>query len=390
MIEGRSLDRPSSIRSLLIVMSKPNQPRAKLESIPTEVAALADYERLARDFIDFPAYEYIAGGSGEENTLRQNLNAFADLQISNRVLADCRQGSTAITLLNQQLQQPILLAPVAFQKLVHPEGELATARGAEAMETCMVTSTLSSCSLEDIAGSTRGDKWFQLYFQPRREHTLDLLRRAEAAGYSAIVVTLDTPLQAVNRRAQRAGFKMPNDVIATNLQDHTPPPQVALNPGQSIIFQGMMNEAPQWDDLRWLLEQTQLPVIAKGVLHPADARQLQQLGIAAIVVSNHGGRALDHVPATLRALPVVRSAVGEDYPLLLDGGIRSGYDAFKALAAGANAVLIGRPQIYALAVAGALGVAHSLKLLRDELELCMALAGVSCVADINRGSLYPL
>lgn len=364
-----------------------NPGKQPLRQIPADVIAAEDYERLAPDFLAPATLAYIAGGSGNEQTLQDNLNAFADLQIQPRLLTDCRHGNTARSLLGTPLPHPILLAPVGHQRLLHPEGELAASRAAAATDTCMIASTVSSVSLEEIARASTGPKWFQLYFQPRREHTLALLQRAEAAGYRAIVVTLDTPIQPVSRRAQRAGFRLPAELSPANLRDFPAPDQVVLNPGDSILFQGMMRDAPTWDDMAWLLTQTRLPILAKGVVNPADALRLRELGVAGLIVSNHGGRALDGMPATLRALPAIRNAVGADYPLLLDGGIRSGYDVFKALASGADAVLIGRPYLYALAVAGALGVAHLLKLLRDELELCMAMAGTPTLADIDRTCL---
>lgn len=361
--------------------------RPALDVIPPDLVCLADYERLAADFIDPATYAYIAGGSGDEISLRDNRQALDEITVHHRVLCDCRRGSTALTLLGQQFRHPILLAPVAFQALVHPEGELATAQAADALEAGLIASTLSSFSLEAIAGATGGPKWFQLYFQPRREDTRQLQERARAAGYSAIVATLDSPVQSVSRRSQRAAFTLPPQVRAVNLQQQAPPPQVALSADQSIVFQGMMSEAPTWADLAWLLEHTDLPVLAKGVSHPDDARRLREAGIAGIVVSNHGGRALDCVPAGIRLLPAIRQAVGEHFPLLVDGGIRSGYDVFKALAAGADAVAIGRPQMYALAVAGARGVAHTLKILRDELEVCMSLAGCPDIASIDRQAI---
>lgn len=282
---------------------------------------------------------------------------------------------------------PLLLAPVALQKLVHPQGELETARAAEAVGSCMISSTLSSFSLEELAQAAGPGKWFQLYFQSRREVTLDLVRRAEAAGYGAIVLTLDAAIQVLSLRALRAGFQMPIDVAPANLKKYPQPERRVLDAGQSGIFQGMMREAPAWADVDWLLSNTTLPVWIKGVLHPEDALALKNRGVAGLVVSNHGGRSLDGAPASLNVLAAIRAAVGADYPLLLDGGIRSGTDVFKALALGANAVLIGRLQVYALAVAGALGVAHMLKLLCEELEVCMALAGCATLADIRGAAL---
>lgn len=369
-------------------MNAKPQATSTARRLPPGLHCAQDYESLAREAIAWPSHEYIAGGSGSEATLRANRAAFEAHSILPRLLRDATGGHTRFELLGRSLPHPILLAPVAFQKLAHPEGELETARGAAATDTCMVCSTLSSCSLEDVARTAGSEKWFQLYFQPTRAATLDLVRRAEAAGYAALVVTLDASIQAPSIRSLRAGFRMPADVQPVNLSGHPLPPQVTLAPGQSIIFQGMMSEAPTWNELRWLLEQTVLPVVVKGVLHPDDAIALRDMGVAALIVSNHGGRSLDGVPASLRTLPAIRAALGPSYPLLLDSGIRSGNDIFKALALGADAVLIGRLQVYALAVAGALGVAHLLKLLREELEVCMALSGCPTLADIGPELLF--
>lgn len=382
---GASPTRPE----LMMTDSEPTgSTRTKLQTIPRSITCVADYEQLAQAFVDHPIFEYLQGGSGNEQSLKDNLCVFREFQLYNRVLVDVSRGSTHTQVLNQRLRHPILLAPVAYQKLVHPEGELDSARAAEALEAGMVTSTLSSFPVEAIAANHEGVRWFQLYFQAQREHTLDLLRRAETCGYSAIMVTLDATVQASNRRAQRAGFAFPEGVVAANLQSFSRPTPVTLSSDQSVIFQGAMSEAPTWEDLQWLLEQTDLPVLVKGVMHPADAERLLQLGVQGLVASNHGGRALDGMPAPARVLPSLRNALGDDVPILLDGGIRSGYDVFKALALGADAVMIGRPVLYGLAVAGALGVAHVLRVLRDELEMCMALAGTPRTADIGPHCLF--
>jgi len=357
--------------------------------VPEGIHCAQDYEALASRFLDVPVHAYIAGGSGRERTLEANSRAFEGLGIHPRVLRDARTGHTRLKLLGRELAHPVLLAPLAFQALAHPLAERATARGAAASDTCLVASTLSSCSLEAIAAEAGPDRWFQLYIQPRREDTLALVRRAEAGGYGALVVTLDAPVQAPSLRALRAGFRFPDTVLAANLAGHAPtPPLPAPARGTSRIFQGIMAQAPGWRDLPWLLGQTRLPVLAKGVLHPCDAKVLKRAGVAGLIVSNHGGRALDGAPASLDALSAIRRAVGEDYPLLLDGGIRSGDDAFKAIALGADAVLVGRLQVYALAAAGALGVAHLIRLLREELELCMALAGCPTLADVDETAIH--
>jgi 4-hydroxymandelate oxidase len=362
-------------------------PPGPLHNIPPEIACAQDYEVLARRFMAPPSYEYVAGGSGTDFTVAANLSAFAHWSIYPRLLRDVSAGHTAVMVKGERFAHPIFLAPVAFQNLAHAGGEIESARAAHATDTCLVASTLSSCRLEDVARVAGPQRWFQLYFQPRREDTLALVERAAQAGYGAIVVTLDATIQAASLRALRAGFRMPAECVAANLSGHPPAPKVVLSAGDSRIFQGAMGSAPTWRDLEWLLAETTLPVWIKGVLHPDDARALQQLGVAGLVVSNHGGRGLDGAPASLDALPAIRAALEPGFPLLLDGGIRSGADVFKALALGADAVMIGRLQMYALSVAGALGVAHMVTLLREELEVCMALAGCATVADIGPEAL---
>lgn len=365
----------------------PPENRPKLDRIPPALAAVADYERWAQDFVPHAIYEYVAGGAADDLTLRENRRAFDRIELAGRVLADCAHGTTALTLLGQPFRHPILLAPVAYQQLVHPAGETATAQAADALEAGFVASTLSSVSLEAIAAELHGPKWFQLYCQPTREQTLALVRRAEAAGYGALVVTVNAPIDGVRNRAQRAGFVLPRHVRAANLPDASAPDRTRLPREQRVVFQGLMVHAPTWADLAWLRKATPLPVLVKGILHPDDAVRAVDLGLAGVVVSNHGGRTLDGLPASITALPRVRAAVGADFPVLLDGGIRRGTDVFKARALGADAVLVGRPQVYALAVAGALGVAHVLRVLREELEVTMALTGCPTLSDIGPGAV---
>jgi 4-hydroxymandelate oxidase len=355
--------------------------------VPPEVHCAQDYETLAPRCIAAPTLAYVAGGSGRDLTVAANRNAFAEFDIVPRLLRDVSAGHTRSELGGKPYEHPLLLAPVAHQKLVHAEGELASARAAQATDSGMLCSTLSSFRLEAIAPLAGSRRWFQLYFQPARNATLDLVRRAEDAGFGAIVVTLDAVIQVASLHALHAGFRLPPECVAANLQDYAIAASTKPAQGESRIFQGLMREAPTWRDLDWLMTQSRVPVWVKGVLHPRDASDLQQRGVAGLVVSNHGGRSLDGAPASLRALPTVRAAVGGQFPLLFDGGIRSGADVFKALALGANAVLIGRLQLYALAAAGALGVAHMLKLLREELEVCMALTGCPTLQDINRDAL---
>lgn len=358
--------------------------------IPSDILCARDYEVAARRVIAAPAMAYIEGGSGDDLSAKANLAAFGRWSICPRLLRDMRHGSTALTLAGESLPHPILLAPVAFQKLAHPRGELETARAAAALNSVLTVSTLSSHSMENIAKEAGPLRWFQLYFQSQQEHTLDLIRRAEAAGYRALVVTLDASIQVPSRRALRAGFVMPADCAPVNLATYPQATAPALEAGESRIFQGSMRFAPRLDDLEWLLTQTTLPVWVKGVLHPDDARLLKSMGVAGLIVSNHGGRTLDGAPAALDMLSCVRAAVGNGFPLLFDSGIRSGSDIFKAIALGADAVMIGRLQLYALAVAGALGVAHLIRTLWEDLEVCMAMAGCASLADVRATQLIQI
>lgn len=369
----------------------PAQPTLQtLRQIPGDLLCAQDYEVLARRFIAPPAYAYIAGGCARDLTLAANRAAFAEVEILPRLLRDVSAGHTRLKLFGREFRHPLLLAPIAYQALVHPQAELATARAADATDTCLIVSTLASQPLENLAPRGAGERWFQLYFQPERSATVNLVNRAESAGYAALVVTLDATIKTPSLSAMRAGFVMPPEIVAANLVNYPAAQQVVLEAGQSIIFQGVMAAAPTWDDLAWLLRQTRLPMLVKGVQHPDDALRLKEMGVAGVVVSNHGGRALDGAPASLKVLPAIRAALGPEFPVLFDSGIRSGSDVFKALALGADAVLIGRLQIYALAVAGALGVAHMLKLLREELELCMAQAGCATLAEIRPEMIFRL
>ena len=358
--------------------------------IPAAIVSLADYETHALPMLRTDIREYIDSGVADEITLRRNRSAFEQIGISPSLLQDFRQASTTTRLLGYPLAHPLLLAPVAHQRLVHTDGELATVRGAAALDTPMIVSTLASYRLEDIAASGHPNLWFQLYWQHNRENSLALVRRAEACGYRALVITLDAPVNGLRNRTQRSGFRLPAGVMEANLQGQPHPAPRPLDAHASVILNGFMVDAPTLADLQWLQANTRLPVLVKGVINPADALHFKELGLAGVIVSNHGGRTLDGLPSTIEVIAACRQAVGPDFPLLLDSGIRRGTDVFKALALGANAILIGRPQLHALTVAGALGVAHMLKLLRDELEITMALAGTPTLADIGPQSLLNL
>ena len=355
-------------------------PALQRHAVPPGTASLADHERLAQQQLDANAWAYFSGGAGDEITLRANRSAWDAITLQPRVLQPLAGGHTRTELLGRTLAHPILLAPMAYQCMAHPDGELASAYAAAALGAGMVLSTQSSTPLEAVATAMLGDAgrgplWFQLYLQHDRGFTRELVQRAEAAGYEALVLTVDAPTSGARDREKRAGFCLPQGISAVNLAGLAQPSPVALQPGQSALFDGLLQHAPTWADVQWLQSITRLPVLLKGVLHPLDAAQAARLQVAGLIVSNHGGRTLDTAPATAHALPRIADAVQGALPLLVDGGIRRGTDVLKAVALGASAVLVGRPAIYGLAHAGAMGVAHVLRLLRDELEIAMALTG---------------
>lgn len=359
-----------------------------LSSIPPDLVAAADYERHARQHLDDNAWTYLTCGAADGITLAANPAAFQRWQLRNRVLADVSGGHTRLNLFGQEYRHPILLAPVAYHHLFHADGERAAAMGAAALEAPMVLSSMASTAI-DVVATQAGPLWFQLYIQREREQTLALLRLAEAAGCQALVVTVDAPVAGIRNQEQRIGFHLPPGIRAVNLPAASAE-TTELQAGQSVIFDRLMRGAPGWADIEWLVSETSLPVVLKGILTAEDALRAIDAGVAGIVVSNHGGRVLDSVPATLDVLPAIAAAVQGRLPLLLDGGVRRGTDVFKALALGASAVMIGRPYVHALATAGALGVAHLLRTLREELEIAMVLCGCRTLADIDRSRVHEI
>lgn len=359
-----------------------------MHPLPDGLLALADHEQYAQARLDPMSWAYFSGGAADEITLRANVQAWQSLALLPRVLRPLAGGHTRVQLLGRPLAHPILLAPVAYQKLAHPDGELASAHAAAALGAGLVLSTQASAALEDVAQAMlgeagRGPLWFQLYLQHDRGFNRELVQRVEAAGYEALVLTVDAPTHGARDRERRAAFRLPAGVRAVNLDGLPPKPAKALAPGQSALFDGLLllPHAPSWDDVAWLQSQTRLPLLLKGVLHPDDARQALTLSVAGLIVSNHGGRTLDTSLATAQALPRIGEATQGTIPLLVDGGIRRGTDVLKAMALGASAVLVGRPYVHGLANAGAMGVAHVLRLLRDELEIAMALCGCRTLQD---------
>jgi 4-hydroxymandelate oxidase len=366
---------------------------ASLGQIPNGVVNLDDHEAHARNRLDDNAWAYFSGGAADEITVRANRSAWDAIGLQPRVLRAVAGGHTRIELLGRTLAHPVLLAPVAFQRMAHADGELATALAASALGAGLVLSTQSSVPMEAVAQAVLGDDgrgplWFQLYLQQDRGLTRELVRRAENAGYEALVLTVDAPTHGARDRERRANFRLPAGVAAVHLNGASAPSNPPLQPGQSALFDQLLANAPTWADVAWLQTQTRLPILLKGILHPDDAREAVHMGLAGVVVSNHGGRTLDTAVATARVLPRIAEAVAGAVPVLVDGGIRRGTDVLKAMALGASAVLVGRPVVYALANAGAVGVAHVLRLLRDELEIAMALCGCATLAEVTTAVLY--
>ncbi len=353
--------------------------------VPPDVVSLRDHERHAQARLDPAAWAYLQGGAADGLTVEANLRAWTQWPLRPRVLRDLREGHTRVERPGLSLLHPIMVAPTAAHRLFHPDGEIATALAAAAQGAGLVLSAQASLPMDQVAHcvlpeSGRGPLWFQLYVLADRAQTLQLVQRAEQSGFEALVLTVDAPVNGARDHERRAGFRLPAGIEAVNLQGLQMPAPRAHEPG---LCQGLMAQAPTWDDVRWLMSVTSLPVWLKGVTHPDDARIAQQLGVAGVVVSNHGGRVLDTMPATAEVLPDLRAAVGPEWPLIVDGGIRRGTDVLKALALGADAVMIGRPVLHGLATAGALGVAHVIRLLRDEFEIALALTGCASPADVT-------
>ncbi len=360
-----------------------------LTHIPAQISCLRDYESYARQRMRTQDWAYFSTGAADELTLQDNLASFGRWGLWPAALSEFDQPSTRLTLHGQSMDYPILLAPVAYQRLAHPDGELASVLGAGAMGATSVISMQASHSFEEIAVRAHAPLWAQWYWQTDRAFTVDLLRRLEAAGYAALMLTVDAAVNGVRNQEQRAGFSLPEGVDAVNLRG-APKQQVVLGAaGTSPLFaSGLLDTAPTWEDLAWLVQNSPLPVWVKGVMRPRDAQRALDRGVAGIVVSNHGGRTLDGAPASVDVLAQVCQVVQGRVPVLMDGGIRRGTDVLKALALGATAVMIGRPYIYGLAAAGAAGVAHVLHILRAELEVAMALTGCNTLADIGPELLY--
>ena len=362
----------------------------KEQMIQVQALSLRDLECEARRLLDPVIYDFIAGGADDEITARANENAFTRIGLLPRILRGKEKPKLGITLLGNRAAMPVLVAPTAFHRLVRSEGECATARAAATAEAIMIASMASTVAIEEVAAAAREvapgrepSLWFQLYIQPDRGFTEAIIRRAEAAGCTALVISVDSPVFGRRERDVRNNFRdLPPGMWCENLRG----PMTGGEPGRPRHIQFFPELS--WEHIEWLRKTSALKIVLKGVMHPEDARLAVASGVDAIMVSNHGGRQLDTVPAAIELLPAIADAAGGKIPLLVDGGIRRGTDIVKALAMGASAVAIGRPVLWGLAVGGEEGVIQVLEMLRSELERALLLCGCSSLTDAGRELLY--
>jgi 4-hydroxymandelate oxidase len=345
---------------------------------------LAEYETAARAKLPTMVFDYFAGGAADELTLRAARSAWDERFLRYRVMADVSSRSLATTVLGQHLDFPVMVAPMAFQRLAHEDGELATMRAAGRAGSGMILSTLATSSIEDVRGAADAPLWFQLYIYRDRGVSRELVERAEQAGCSALVLTVDSPILGRRERDVRNGFHVPAHFPIPNLTGAPRAALASVGGGSSLaaFVEQYWDASIAWPDLAWLRSITTLPILVKGVIRGDDARRALEHGAAGVIVSNHGGRQLDGSLPTARALPEVAAAMRGEGTLLVDGGVRRGTDVLKAIAMGAQAVLLGRPVLWGLAVGGEGGAYDVLRLLRDECDLALALAGCRTPKDL--------
>ncbi len=352
---------------------------------------LYQLEELARSRLPKLAWDYYASGADDERCVQRNLEAFEELRLHYRVLVDVATRSLATTVLGERLSMPIAVAPTAFHRLAHRDGELASVRAAGDAGTLFILSTLSNTAVEQVVAAATGPVWFQLYVYRDRSATEALVRRVEAAGCRALVLTVDAPLLGRRERDVANGFALPAHLAIENLHaaGYARLPGVAGDSGLAAYVAELLDPGLTWSAVEWLRSITKLPVLVKGIVRADDAVRAVDHGAAGIVVSNHGGRQLDASPATIEVLPRIADAVAGRAEILLDGGVRRGTDVVKALACGARAVLVGRPILWGLAAGGREGVGMALGILRRELDLAFALCGCADVASVTRDLVTP-
>jgi len=351
-------------------------------SIPVN---LNEYEALARERLSPMAYDYFAGGANDEVTLADNMRSWQRLRLHPRVLVDVSHIDTTTTVLGQTVTMPVITAPCSFNALAHPEGECAVARATTAAGILQIVSMTASKSIEEIAATDQGPRWFQLICFRDREITRDLVRRAEAAQCSALCLTIDQPMQGRRERDLRNRFHLPPGVTMKNLEPYAADKLSADDSSPLAKFVDEMFDATlTWEVVSWLRSITHLPILVKGILTAEGANLALEHGAAGVIVSNHGGRQLDGALSTCEALPAVVDAIGGRAEVLVDAGIRRGTDVLRALALGARAVIVGRPYLWGLAVDGEAGVSRVLELLRQEIVLSMGLTGRAAIREIDR------
>ncbi len=339
---------------------------------------LREFEPLAREALSPMIFDYYAGGANDDLTLHENEAAYQRIFLRPRVMTGIAQRSMNTTVLGQPMNAPILIAPMAYMMMAHADGEAAMARAAAKRGIHMVVSTSATVSLEDVVSAAPGGaRWFQLYLYKDREAARELVQRVEAAGYQALVLTVDRPYLGKREPDIRNNFGLPAPLLAKNLP-------TAASQGGAATYRGLVFEEDlRWSDVAWLKSITRLPILVKGVMRGDDARFALDHGADGIIVSNHGGRQLDGAMATIDALPEVARAINGEVDVLVDGGIRRGSDVLKALARGAKAVLLGRPLLWGLALDGEAGVGRVLDLITEEFDLALALCGCQSVADVT-------
>jgi 4-hydroxymandelate oxidase len=356
-----------------------------------EVLNLHELEELARTRLPQMAWDYYASGADDERCLARNQAAFAELALHYRVLVDVSRRDLATTVLGQRVAMPVLVAPTAFHRLAHEDGELAAVRAAGDAGTAFILSTLSNTAVEEVVAAASGPVWFQLYVYKDRGATEALVRRVEAAGCRALVLTVDAPLLGRRERDVKNRFALPPGLEVKNMHGagYGEVARPIGDSGLAAYFAELLDPALTWDAIGWLRSLTKLPVLVKGIVRADDAARAVAAGAAGIVVSNHGGRQLDASPATIEVLARCVDAASGRAEVLLDGGVRRGTDVVKALALGARAVLVGRPVLWGLAAGGREGVAAALGVLHRELDLAMALCGCPDIASITRDLVAP-
>ncbi|XP_051125258.1 glycolate oxidase 1 [Andrographis paniculata] len=349
------------------------------------ITNVIEYEAAAREKLPKMVYDYYASGAEDQWTLQENRNAFSRILFRPRILVDVSNVDLSTTIMGFKISMPIMVAPTAMQKMAHPEGELATARAASAAGTIMTLSSWATSSVEEVASTGPGTRFFQLYVFKDRSVVQQVVKRAERAGFKAIALTVDTPRLGRREADIKNRFVLPSNLTLKNYEGlDLGTIDSANDSGLAAYVSEQIDRSLNWKDIKWLQSITKLPILVKGVLTAEDAHLAVQAGAAGIIVSNHGARQLDYVPATIVALEEVVKAVEGRVPVFLDGGIRRGTDVFKALALGASGVFIGRPVLFALAADGEAGVRKVLEMLRNEFELTMALSGCRSIAEISR------